>query len=77
MQRHSESLAQDQNSGVKATANAASPEKHLERMLGGADESAAPFRLIQDERRVAKSATLKLERDLASRLRDRAAAPSI
>ena len=46
-------------------------------MLGGAGEPAAPFGLIRDERRVAKSATLKLERDLASRLRDRAAALNI
>ena len=64
---------QDRNPGV----NAASPDKLLERMLGGAGEPAAPFGLIRDERRAAKSATLKLERDLASRLRDRAAALSI
>jgi amino acid adenylation domain-containing protein len=68
---------QDGNSGVNASANAASPGKLLERMLGGAGESAAPFGLIRDERRAAKSATLKLERDLASRLRDRAAALNI
>jgi amino acid adenylation domain-containing protein len=58
---------------VSASANAASPDKLLERMLSSAGEPAAPFGLIRGERRVAKSATLKLERDLASRLRDRAA----
>jgi hypothetical protein len=42
-------------------------------MLGDAAEPGAPFGLVRDERRAAKSATLKLERDLASRLRDRAA----
>jgi amino acid adenylation domain-containing protein len=68
---------QDGNSGVNASANAASPGKLLERMLGGPGESAAPFGLVRDERRVTKSATLKLERDLASRLRDRAAALNI
>ena len=68
---------QGRKPGVNASANAASPDKLLERMLGGAGEPAAPFGLIRDERRTAKSATLKLERDLASRLRDRAAALNI
>lgn len=67
----------DLNPRVNASANAESPDKLLERMLGGAGEPAAPFGLIRDEHRVAKSATLKLERDLASRLRDRAAALNI
>ncbi len=60
-----------------ANLNVVGAEKLLERILGNADEPAAPFGLIRDERRVAKSATLKLERDLASRLSDRAAALSI
>ena len=54
-----------------------SANRLLERMLGGADGPAAPFGLIRDERRVAKSASLKLERHLASRLRDRATALNI
>jgi amino acid adenylation domain-containing protein len=62
------------NSGAKVRANSTSANTLLERMLGGADGPAAPFGLIRDERRVAKSASLKLERPLASRLRDRAAA---
>jgi amino acid adenylation domain-containing protein len=66
--------------GVDTSASAASPDKLLERMLGGADGaggSGAPFGLIRGERRVAKSASLKLERHLVSRLRDRAAALNI
>jgi amino acid adenylation domain-containing protein len=47
-------------------------------MLGGADESPAPFfGLIRDGRQVARSASLKLEHHLASRLRDRAAALNV
>src|ERR1700733_12145081 len=68
---------QYQSPGVDTSASAASPDKLLERMLGGAGEPSAPFGLIRDERRVAKSASLKLERHLASRLRDRAAALNI
>jgi amino acid adenylation domain-containing protein len=59
------------------TSDVVGAEKLLETILGGAGEPAAPFGLIRDERRVAKSATLKLERDLASRLSDRAAALNI
>jgi len=65
---------QDGNPGAKAGSNATNANKLLERMLGGADGAVAPFGLIRDERRVAKSASLKLERPLARRLRDRAAA---
>ena len=63
--------------GVDSRASAGRPDKLLERMLGGSDEPAAPFGLIRDERRVASSARLELERHLASRLRDRAAALGI
>src|ERR1700723_1770865 len=63
--------------GVDTSASAASPDKLLERMLGGADGPGAPFGLIRDERREAKSASLILERHLSSRLRDRAAALNI
>src|ERR1700722_6795171 len=66
-----------QTPGVDTSASSASPDKLLERMLGGADGPGAPFGLIRDERRVAKSASLKLERHLACRLRDRAAALNI
>jgi amino acid adenylation domain-containing protein len=69
---------QDGNPGAKASVNATSAKELLERMLGGAGESPASFfGLIRGERRVAKSASLKLERHLASRLRDRAAALDI
>ena len=46
-------------------------------MLAGNDVPAAPFGLTRDQRRVARSARLELERQLASRLRDRAAAINI
>jgi len=59
---------------AKARATATSAIKLPERMLGGADGPATPFGLIRGERRAAKSASLKLERHLISRLRDRAAA---
>ena len=65
------------NPGAKASVNTTSANELLERMLGGAGEPPAPFGLIRGERRVAKSASLKLERHLASRLRDRAAALDI
>jgi amino acid adenylation domain-containing protein len=68
---------QYQTPEVDTSASSTSPDKLLERMLGGADGPGAPFGLIRDERRVAKSASLKLEHHLASRLRDRAAALSI
>jgi amino acid adenylation domain-containing protein len=69
---------QDGNRRAQASANAASASKLLERMLGGADESPAPFfGLIRDGRQVARSASLKLEHHLASRLRDRAAALNV
>jgi hypothetical protein len=71
------STGPDRNPEVKARENATSPDKLLERMLNGADETPAPFGLIRDELRVAKSATLRLERDLASRLRDRASTLNI
>jgi amino acid adenylation domain-containing protein len=78
VQRHMNHAAgQYQNPVVDTSASAGRPDKLLERMLGGADGPAAPFGLIRDERRVAKSANLKLERHLASRLRDRAAALNI
>ena len=74
MQRHvNHDAGQDRNPGVNTGANTTSADKLLERMLGDAGKPSAPFGLIRDERRVAKSATLKLERDLASRLRERAA----
>jgi amino acid adenylation domain-containing protein len=75
LQRHD--AGQDRNPGVDASANAASPDKLLEAMLDAAAEPAAPFGLIRDERRVARNATLNLERDLVSRLRDRVAALNI
>lgn len=68
---------QDRSPGVKANLNVVGAGKLLETMLAGAGEPAAPFGLIRDERRGAKRATLKLERDLASRLTDRAAALNI
>src|ERR1700744_1933727 len=68
---------QYRNPGVDTSASSAGPDKLLERMLGGDDGPGAPFGLNRDERRVAKSASLKLERHLASRLRDRAAALNI
>jgi amino acid adenylation domain-containing protein len=77
-QRHVNHYAgQGRNPGDNASGNAASPDKLLERMLGGAAEPTASFGLIRDGRREAKSATLELERDLASRLRDRAATLNI
>jgi amino acid adenylation domain-containing protein len=63
----------DRNLRVNAGANAPSPDELLKRMLGGGGEPSAPFGLIRDEPRVAASATLELEHDLASRLRNRAA----
>jgi amino acid adenylation domain-containing protein len=75
---HSDNSAgQYRNLRVDTSANAATPDKLLEKMLGGADGPAAPFGLIRGERRMARSASLKLERHLASRLRDRAATFSI
>ena len=71
LQRHD--AGQDRNPSGNASANAASPDKLLERMLGGVGEPAS-FGIVRDERRAAKSATLKLERNLARRLRERAAA---
>ncbi len=77
-QRHvNHAGGQYQNPGVDTGAMGASPDKLLEIMLDGADGPAAPFGLIRDERRVATSAGLKLERHLTSRLRDRAAALNI
>jgi arthrofactin-type cyclic lipopeptide synthetase B len=67
----------DRNPGFNANTNATSADKLLERMLLGADEPAAPFGLVRGERRAAKSADLKLERDLTSRLSDRAATLNI
>lgn len=64
---------QDQTPEVNASANATRAGALLERMLGDADEPAAPFGLIRDERKAAKSAILQLESDLVNRLRDRAA----
>ena len=78
MRRHvNHAAGQYQNPGVDTGASAARPDELLERMLGGADGPTAPFGLIRGERRVAKSASLELERHLASRLRDRAAALNI
>jgi amino acid adenylation domain-containing protein len=68
---------QDGNPVAKSSANATNANKLLERVFGGAGEPSAPFGLIRDERRVAKSASLKLERHLARRLRDQAAALNI
>ena len=74
-QRHVNHAApQYQNPGVDTGASPGRPDKFLERMLADANGPAAPFGLIRDGRRVATSASLKLERHLASRLRDRAAA---
>jgi amino acid adenylation domain-containing protein len=77
LQHANHHAGQDGNPGAKAGANATSANKLLERMLGGAGEPPAPFGLIRDKRRVAKSASLKLEGHLAGRLRDRAAALNI
>jgi amino acid adenylation domain-containing protein len=73
LQHANHHAGRDGNPGPKASTSA---NTLLERMLG-AGEPSAPFGLIRDERRVAKSASLKLERHLASRLRDRAAALNI
>src|SRR5580704_14329979 len=76
--RHvSRAAGQFQNPGVGTSASAASPDKLLERMLGSADGPAAPFGLIRDERRVAKSASLKLDRHLVSHLKGRIVAPNV
>jgi hypothetical protein len=64
---------QDRNPGVNVSANAASPDKLLESMLGDAGEPAAPFGLTRDKPRAVKRAILELDRDLANRLRERAA----
>ncbi len=78
MLQHANHIAgQDRKPGANASAVVVGAEKLLETMLAGSGEPAAPFGLIRDVRRAAKSATLKLERDLASRLRDRAAALNI
>src|SRR3984957_21260843 len=78
VQRHvNHAVRQYRNPGVDARAAAGRPDKLLERMLGGANEPAAPFGLIRGERRMAGSASLELEPHLASRLRERAAALGI
>jgi amino acid adenylation domain-containing protein len=59
--------------GVDISANAVSPDKLLEKMLGGASEPAAPFGLIRDKPCAVKRAILELDRDLANRLREQAA----
>ncbi len=74
MQEHAHhNTGEDRSGACNGSANGASPEKLLERMLGGAGEPAAPFGLIRGERRAAKRATLELEQDLASRIKNRAA----
>ena len=70
--------SQDQDhEGIDTIADAANPEKLLEKMLVGSDGPATPFGMGRVERRAAKSATLKLEHGLASRLRERASALGI
>ena len=68
---------QDWNHSVNSSPKAVCPDRLLERMLGGAGEPAAPFGLIRDKPREAKSATLTLDRDLTSRLRNLAVAANI
>src|ERR1700722_20262370 len=57
VQRHvNHAVRQYRNPGVDARASAGRPDKLLERMLGGANEHAAPFGLIRGDSRTAGSA---------------------
>ena len=70
-------VGQDWNHSVNSSPKTVCPGRLLDRMLGGAGEPAAPFGLIRDNPREAKSATLTLDSNLTSRLRNLTVAANI